>query len=559
MLTKKNTYLLLLTLLSIVFYVKTIFSNDDFFEGKSLSGSLLSGKFALSNKDTESAAKFFNQVYQKDSGSYGFLELEIESLVSSGKIEEAIQKSELLIKKEKKSEFAQILLLVKLIKNEDFIEASKALTKLESSLPLNTIKPLLQAWLTIGDTSNNSFIKEVLLEASKGKMSPLFDFHAALIYDNLNDKENASKYYKNSLEKSTQIIPRIIISAGSFYERHNKKDLALLVYEKFEEAEPNHSALIKINDLKNEKKVSKRLVSNQKDGFAEAIYNIAGAMRSQRLMSYALQYTQIALYLSPENYSAKILLAQIYYDLEFYDKSLKIYKGIPIDTYEGWASRIKQTEILTELENYKDALVILKKMSNEKKQRTDALYKLGEIYSIQEKYIESVRSFDLALERVKKFSLANWPLFYARGMSYERLGKWQEAEKDFFKALEIYPDQPLVLNYLGYSWIDLGKNLVKAHKMIEKAVEQRPNDAYIIDSLGWSLYKTGKYKEAILELERALEIIPNDPIINDHFGDALWKAGYLNEAIFQWNRVLIYNPDNKLKKTIKKKIKSGIK
>ena len=143
-------------------------------------------------------------------------------------------------------------------------------------------------------------------------------------------------------------------------------------------------------------------------------------------------------------------------------------------------------------------------------------------------------------------------------MSYERSKKWKNAENDFLLALELYPSQPLVLNYLGYTWIDLGINLEKAESFIEKAVKLRPNDGYFIDSLGWAYYRKGAYRKAVEELEKAVALVPNDPIINDHLGDALWRSGYKNEAIFQWNRALLYKPEVDLLENIKLKLRNGL-
>ena len=134
----------------------------------------------------------------------------------------------------------------------------------------------------------------------------------------------------------------------------------------------------------------------------------------------------------------------------------------------------------------------------------------------------------------------------------------EKAEADFLYSLDLSPDQPLVLNYLGYSWIDFGKNLEKAIKLIRKAVRLRPNDGYFVDSLGWAYYRQGDYKRAVVELEKAVTLVPNDPIINDHLGDALWRAGYKNEAVFQWKRALLYKPDKELKSNIKFKLDKGL-
>jgi Flp pilus assembly protein TadD len=152
----------------------------------------------------------------------------------------------------------------------------------------------------------------------------------------------------------------------------------------------------------------------------------------------------------------------------------------------------------------------------------------------------------------------HWPLFYQRGIAYERSKQWDKAEADFLKALELEADQPLVLNYLGYSWVEMGRNLDRAQAMIEKAVEQRPEDGYIVDSLGWVLYRLGNFPGAVEHLERAVELRPVDPVINDHFGDALWMVGRKTEAQFQWKRSLSFKPEEKDAERIRQKLAKGL-
>jgi Flp pilus assembly protein TadD len=162
------------------------------------------------------------------------------------------------------------------------------------------------------------------------------------------------------------------------------------------------------------------------------------------------------------------------------------------------------------------------------------------------------------VQRIGKVESYHWSVFYSRGIALERSKQWKRAETDFLKALDLEPKQPYVLNYLGYSWVDQGLNLDRAQKMIEQAVELRPNDGYIVDSLGWAHYRLGRYEEAVKELERAVELRPEDPVINDHLGDAYWKVGRRLEARFQWLRARSLNPETDVLAGIEKKLKEGL-
>ena len=166
---------------------------------------------------------------------------------------------------------------------------------------------------------------------------------------------------------------------------------------------------------------------------------------------------------------------------------------------------------------------------------------IGEAESLLHTAIGDGRD-ECAFEQSKKPATAIWPLYYFRGISYERQNQWPPAEADFKHALDLYPDQPLVMNYLGYSWVDQGVHLDQAFPMLRRAVELRPTDGYIVDSLGWADYKLGHYDEAVKKLERAVDLKPGDPVIQDHLGDAYWQVGRKLEAHFQWNHARDLDP-----------------
>ena len=152
----------------------------------------------------------------------------------------------------------------------------------------------------------------------------------------------------------------------------------------------------------------------------------------------------------------------------------------------------------------------------------------------------------------------NWNIYYQRGIAYERLKQWPKAEPNFRKALELFPNQPQVLNYLGYSWIDMNMNLEEGMEMIRKAVELRPSDGYIVDSLGWAHYRLGEYDDAVRELERAVSLKPDDPVLNDHLGDAYWRVGRRLEATFQWSHARDMKPEPAVLAGVEKKLKEGL-
>jgi tetratricopeptide (TPR) repeat protein len=190
--------------------------------------------------------------------------------------------------------------------------------------------------------------------------------------------------------------------------------------------------------------------------------------------------------------------------------------------------------------------------------KLEILDALGNIMRSRKRYAEAIPYYDQALALVNKPERRHWVYYYARGTCYERLKNWDAAEADLQKALSLYPDQPLILNYLGYSWIDQGRNLKEGMAHIEKAVALKPDDGYIVDSLGWAHYMQGNYKEAVRYLERAVELKPDDPVLNDHLGDALWRVGREREARFQWDQALSLKPEPEDEAKIRKKLQTGL-
>ena len=206
-----------------------------------------------------------------------------------------------------------------------------------------------------------------------------------------------------------------------------------------------------------------------------------------------------------------------------------------------------------------EAITIARGAARARPSDSEPHHAVGDYMRSTEQYKEAILEYDEAIRLAGTLKTTRWQLFYKRGIVLERVKAFKKSEADFLKALELQPDQPLVLNYLGYSWVEQNRNLKKAQAMIRKAVSLRPNDGYIIDSLGWVYYKIGNYDDAVTELERAVQYRPEDPVINDHLGDAFWQVGRRNEARFQWLHSLSLKPDTDVKRRVQEKLRNGLK
>jgi Flp pilus assembly protein TadD len=255
---------------------------------------------------------------------------------------------------------------------------------------------------------------------------------------------------------------------------------------------------------------------------------------------------------------AQLLVAEIYEDQRHTADALALYRGIDPKSPLGWTARLRAVAALDALDRTDEAASELRRMAAERPDDPDPLVELGDIMRARNRFADAVPAYDAAITRVGEVKPQHWRLYYSRAAALERSGQWPRAEVDLKRALELQPDQPLVLNYLGYSWIDRGENLDEGLRMVKRAVELRPNDGYIVDSLGWAYYRLGDFAHAAQFLEKAIELLPEDPTVNDHLGDAYWQEGRVVEARYQWQRALQFKPEADLVKAIETKLDRGI-
>ncbi|MEP2459301.1 MAG: tetratricopeptide repeat protein, partial [Nitratireductor sp.] len=234
------------------------------------------------------------------------------------------------------------------------------------------------------------------------------------------------------------------------------------------------------------------------------------------------------------------------------------YEKVPADSPLSRIAGLQLGLNLADLDRHEAAKVHLRQLLRDDPDDMRAYLALGGVLASKEEYGEAALLYDDAVERIDEPERADWNVFYQRGIAYERLKQWEKAEPNFRKALELYPDQPQVLNYLGYSWVDMNMNLEQGLDLIRRAVASRPNDGYIVDSLGWAYYRLGRFEEAVTELERAVSLKPDDPILNDHLGDAYWRAGRRLEATFQWAHARDMKPDPDVLVEVERKLAEGL-
>ena len=272
----------------------------------------------------------------------------------------------------------------------------------------------------------------------------------------------------------------------------------------------------------------------------------------------SLIYLRLAIWLNPTHAPAILMLGDTYERMKQFESAIDVYQMMPLSSPLIGSAELQAASNLEEIGRGEDAVAILKKAITQSPNDIEPLIILGNLYRSRKDFQNAYEAYEKAIALVPVPQPGHWNLFYSSGIALERLKRWPESEARLKKALELAPNQPFVLNYLGYSWVDQNINLDEAFKMLQQAVEQRPNDGFIVDSLGWAYYRRGDYELAAKYLEKAVELRPSDSTINDHLGDIYWRLGRKLEAQFQWNHARDLGPEPDDLPKILEKIEKGL-
>ena len=521
-----------------------------------IAGSYLAARHAGTERDSATAAAYYLNVLKADPRNADLLGRTFLSVLTDGDIDEAGKLADRLTQVDRNDRIARLVIGVRALKQKQYALARQNFSQSVRGPVTDLTATLLTAWSLAGAGDTRGAI-DALDHLSGPDWYGIFkDLHGGLILDLGNNKKDAAKRYERAYKADSTAL-RTVQAYGRFLSRNGSKSDALKVYEDFNKAVPDHPLITaEIKQVTAGDKLPS-LVESPQAGAAEALYGLGASIGRRGGEDLALIYLQLALYLEPTHAMALLSLADLYESLKKPDLAIKVYDRIPPSPLRRNAD-IQVASDLDQLDRTDEAKKRLEHLITEHPKDTEAIVAFGNILRGRKAFAECADAYGKAIANVSKPEKSNWVMFYFRGICYERSKQWPNAEADLKKALELYPDQPLVLNYLGYSWVDQNVHMDEGMNMIRRAVEQRPDDGYIVDSLGWAYYRTGNYAEAVKNLERAVELKPEDPTINDHLGDAYWRVGRALEARFQWSHAKDLNPDKDDLPKIEEKLKVGL-
>ena len=519
-------------------------------------GSYLAARHASFQSDFAEAAEYFTRALALDPGNPGLMEAVISSNINYGTIDRAWPVARRMVDSGLDSQVANLALLAQLASEGRFDELRASLEGGESVGVL--VDGLAQAWATFARGDVEAALADFDAAAAQPGLSSFARVHKALALAAVGDFEGADDVLSGRADGPLQVSSRSILAhAQILAELDRRPDAVALIDDVFGPNPDPVFARLRA-DLLDGSPVSYDVVRTGEEGIGEILHAVGGALAGEAAPGFALIYARLAAFLNPDNTDAVLLSAALLEEMGQYDLATRVYDTVSPDHPAYVQAEIGRAEALRDAGRADAAVEALSQLARRHPDLHVVHHRLGDLLRGLDRHAEATPAYDRAIALTPTPEREDWPLFFSRGITLERTERWPEAEADFRQALDLEPGQPQVLNYLGYSLVEMDMKLDEALDMIERAVAARPDDGYITDSLGWVLYRLGRYDEAIGHMERAVELMPVDPIINDHLGDVLWAVGREVEARFQWHRALSFDPEPEEADRIRRKLDIGL-
>lgn len=523
----------------------------------SASADFLVGQFAMDTGDFVRAAETLGRALKADPDD---LELRRQVFfldVASGDFQAARAQARILIDLDPTADEPRLALFIDALRQGRLAEAGRQLDALPERSVGGLISPLLRAWLTVAKGDPAGALAGLPAPDPEDPLFAVLAYHRAAIQALAGAPAEALSSLMPLVQQEGMPTRAALLVIRLMDQVEGPKAVAEFLDGSLALQEQPAILGQAMKDL-DAGRLPPTSLATPKEGVADTLIAIADALHQQAAGGRALVFARLAAWAAPDDGGVTLTVAGLMIDQNNPELAIETLASLPADSPWGWEGRLASADAMVAAGRSEDARRLLTRMVEERPERIDALAKLGDLDRSANDFEAAGQAYDLAIQRIGQPSARHWRMFYARGVVRERTGAWEGAVADFQEALRLEPDQPLVLNYLGYSWVDRGENLGTALGMLQKAVELRPRDGFIIDSLGWAYFKLGELDQAVTWLNRAVEAEPGDPVINEHLGDALWRAGRRREARFQWQRALSLSPDDDVARLLRDKLEHGL-
>ncbi len=522
----------------------------------SMSGAYLASRAAAYQGDMAARADFLSQALERLPGDVTLLGQTYKAMVSVGRIAEAIELARHLAGMNVITEISPVTLLVDALAADDADALDDALDRFGSEGPLGTFALIARAWST-AQGGDHARALDVLDTAAPGA-EPLVAYHAALLSDAAGEPGVTETAFGEAMEAGETVTWEATRAYGGYLERLGRGADAADLYRRFMDINPGSPWF--------EDAVTRALAGgapparpDMLQAITDALAETARQLLGERRGVPALALLNHAAWLQPADDRIHFMTGDVLSRLRRDAASAAAYGRVASDSPLAWNARLRRVRSLNDAGLTEDAITLGRALSRERPESADPFMTIGDVMRSHRRWDEAVKAYDEALRLLDEGSHRRPDLLFDLGAVLEVTGQWERAEQVFLESLESRPDDPWLLNFLGYSWADRNENLDEALDLIERALERTPDDGMVIDSLGWVLYRLGRYEEAVVELERAVGLEPAEAVIIDHLGDAYWKTGRHYEARFQWRHVLTLAPDDEdLLDAVRHKLEAGL-
>lgn len=529
-----------------------------------LAGAYLAGRVASINSDYKAASDYFGRAIPLDPTNSVLMENAVIAAIGSGEFEQAIPIAQGVSDTSGQSRLADLAILAGLAKAGDFGVIQAAINKGRSAGPL--VDGLFQAWTNVGAGKMTEAMADFDKVSNEKGLAPFALYHKALALALVGDFEGADAIFAGQQSGPIRATRRSIIAHAQILSQLERNADAIKLLDDTIGKDPQDTVIANLRaDLEAGKSVPFTAVASPVDGIAEVFLAVGSALSEEAAQTNgeapvdSLMYARAAIYLRPDLTEATFLAADILSTQKQNDLAIAAYDLVPQDSPDHVIAALGRANALIAADRTDAAIEALQQLAKSEPDRIEVWAALGDTLRRNDRFRDGITAYDHAVALIKGPAEGYWALYYARAICLEREKQWDKAEPDFLMALKLSPDQPDVLNYLGYSYLEKNQKLDEALSMIERAAKARPDSGAISDSLAWAYYRLGRYPEAEKEIERAIQLMPVDPVLNDHLGDIYWAVGRKLEADFQWKRALSFKPDTEEEaKRIRRKLEVGL-
>lgn len=521
-----------------------------------LAGPYLAGRLASIAADYAEAADYFGRALIADPSNPPLLESAVIARIALGQVDRTAPMVTQLDALKVPSQAANMVTFATLAQGGDY---AKALAELDAGRSAGSlVDGLYRAWALVGEGRMSDALTEFDTVAATEGLSAFGLYHKALALASVGDFEGADAILSGKEGPAFRPTRRGVIAHAEVLSQLERNDDAIAVIRDAFGATDDPGIAAIVAALEAGQVLPFTVVTGPADGVAEVFFTVAGALSGENADAYTLAYARLAAFVRPGHVDALLLSANLLERQRQFDLAVQVYDLIPRGDPASHVAEIGRANAMVQADRIDAAVEVLTQLAKANPDLAVVWTSLGDTLRRQERYADAAAAYDSAIGTFAGDAPDQWPTYYARGISFERQKMWDRAEADFRRALALSPDQPQVLNYLGYGLLERKEKLEEALGMIERAVAARPEDGYIVDSLGWGLYLLGRYPEAVSQMERAVELMPIDPVVNDHLGDVYWAVGRKLEAEFQWKRALSFDPEEKEITRIRRKLEVGL-